>query len=485
MMEKYYTCTLMSDIVLNASLATECNMETLDHIPGSNFLGIIAKAIYSDHKDEAYNILHFDKVSFGDAIIACNDEKTFSMPFSYLQDKSHSEIEEDPLYIDYLIDHKKGITDSEGRKLQLKQKRTGFITQDGKVIEKTEKTFALKSAQDRETRGSKDGAMFGFESLKAGQRFIFSIRYENDAYIKIVEKSLLGNKRIGKSKSAQYGQVKIDPFQNLDTENKTFKPTSYSVVYAESNLCFVDESTGQATLHPTAEQLCLPKDAKINWDKSQIRVYSYSPWNSRRNTTGVQRHCIAKGSVFYIDGVITLPSKNKLVGEYIAEGFGRVIYNPEFLEGNAEHKSVLKFEKFNKDVGINAGAADIKSPLGIYLNKISVARKLELEMSQKIQTVLTDSKYESLKKVSPSQWGGIRAIATNNTNMEIIISKLFGAKDGFLMHGVSYDKIWGKNRESKLKLLKDIINDNKVIGSTFVAKLAAEFAKISKADDNE
>ncbi len=281
-----------------------------------------------------------------------------------------------------------------------KQKRTGFITQDGKVIEKIEKTFALKSAHDRESRGSKEGAMFGFESIKAGQRFIFSIRYENDAYIKIVEKSLLGNKRIGKSKSAQYGQVKIDAFENLHLANKSFNPTTYTLVYAESNLCFIDESTGQSTLHPTAEQLYLPKDAKINWDKSQIRGYSFSPWNSRRNTTGVQRHCIAKGSVFYIDGVVTLPSRNKLVGEYIAEGFGRVIYNPEFLEGNAEHKSVLKFEKFNKDVGINAGAADIKSPLGIYLNKIYVARKLDLEMSEKIQTVLTDSKYESLKKKS-------------------------------------------------------------------------------------
>ena len=47
MKEIFFKCTLVSDIVLNSKLATEGNMTTLDFIPGSNFLGIVAGKIYN------------------------------------------------------------------------------------------------------------------------------------------------------------------------------------------------------------------------------------------------------------------------------------------------------------------------------------------------------------------------------------------------------------------------------------------------------
>jgi len=46
MKEQYYTCKLLSDVVLNNKMATEGNMTTLDYIAGSNFLGVVANEIY-------------------------------------------------------------------------------------------------------------------------------------------------------------------------------------------------------------------------------------------------------------------------------------------------------------------------------------------------------------------------------------------------------------------------------------------------------
>ncbi|MEI6882544.1 MAG: hypothetical protein WCK82_14590, partial [Bacteroidota bacterium] len=70
MTERYYTCTLESDVVLNSKMATEGNMTTLDYISGSNFLGVVANSIYAKHKEKAYSLLHSGEVSFGDAHIS-------------------------------------------------------------------------------------------------------------------------------------------------------------------------------------------------------------------------------------------------------------------------------------------------------------------------------------------------------------------------------------------------------------------------------
>ena len=88
MEEQYYKCTLLSDVILNNKMATEGNMTTLDYIPGSNFLGIVANELYKNHKEKAYKILHTDKVSFGDAHISLDGtEVSYAMPFSLFKDK--------------------------------------------------------------------------------------------------------------------------------------------------------------------------------------------------------------------------------------------------------------------------------------------------------------------------------------------------------------------------------------------------------------
>lgn len=127
MKEIYFKVELLSDIVLNSSLATEGNMSTLDYIPGSNFLGIVAAKLYNGNTDENYEIFHSGKVRFGDATISKDGFVSYTMPGMYYTDKLKKDLSYDSIYLDYLIDRKNPPIDTAGKNVQLKQVRADIF----------------------------------------------------------------------------------------------------------------------------------------------------------------------------------------------------------------------------------------------------------------------------------------------------------------------------------------------------------------------
>ncbi len=494
MAERFFKVTLIADVVLNSKLATEGNMETLDYIPGSNFLGIVASQLYKNVKaDEAYELFHSGKVSFGDATISNKEgELSYSVPFDYMMVKGEDKLGEHQVYLQHLLNKDNHPTDKDEYKLQLKQQRSGFITPSGKAITKIEKTFALKSAQDAEKRRSKEGAMFGFESLKAGQEFIFSIQADDGNLLNQITKSLEGNKRIGKSKTAQYGQVEI---KAIDSPQKicVFNNENYSLVYVQSNLCVIDALTGQPTLQPTAEGLELK--GKIDWSKSLVRSYSYSPWNGHRNTNDALRTCISAGSVLYIIG--DNESGEKSVGAFQAEGLGRIIVNPEFLNGNKNDakcgfvKIVEKLEEKPKEsVKVDFNNINVVSGLGNFLKQKGINQQDELQLSKAIQNeYIKATKKENgntlFQKVTSSQWGAIRAYATKANSFDDLKTNLLEGRNAYLKHGVAHERIWSRGRN--LENLKAVFETAR--GSSnptvFIAKFAAQMAKFEQKKQNK
>jgi len=103
----------------------------------------------------------------------------------------------------------------------------------------------------------------------------------------------------------------------------------------------------------------------------------------------------------------------------------------------------------------------------------------------------------ALKKITSSQWGGIRAIATKESDMKVLSLKLFGKREltdasekrdekfGYLTHGVADEKHWGKNRAANRKAFENIFTQNKAHGTQFIAKFAAEMAKESRKLDSK
>lgn len=519
-MKIYFKCTLESDIVINASLATEGNMKTLDYIPGSNFLGIVAKE-YKKWKKKglAYSLFHSGEVSFGDAHLTKDGNPSYAMPFSLFTNKLDTEVRGSDAQVwlhhalvekDIRPQEKIGIKEKNSNSdeeekdyIQLKQYRAGYLNKNRDFISGIKKQFALKSAQDRKIRKSKDSAMFGFESISAGQEFIFSVDFKSEdsekkkfteAIIDELIQDLSGPQRIGKSKSAQYGQVKIEKIDisNAFTDRKP--DANRLLIYAESNLCFFNKY-GQPTYQPSPKDFGLAGKGQFDWAASQIRTYTYSPWNAHRKTTDPQRNCIQKGSVLvfkFTEGNLAENPSDKHVGAFNSEGLGRVIYNPEFLVTDEQALWKFKLTKPGTKIIGQLKTTDplennYKSELAKFLLKKYTQSEKELAIGKAVQEFIAgktdnDKTHKSIfAHISTSQWGGIRAKASKPISNMDLVESLFGEK-GTLTTGVAADRYWNKRGGLARETLKEAITNN-ALGNIFVVKLAAEMAKWKQQND--
>ena len=497
-----FSCKLLTDVIVNQSAATEGPNATLDFIPGSNFLGIAASCLYHNDSDdperlsseESWLVFHSGAVRFGDAHPAYCDERTLRIPASFYYPKLGKMTSE--CYVHHAITERQ--QDNLVKK-QLKQCRAGFYTLGSELVRaiETPVAFAIKSAYDRESRRSKDEQMYGYQSLAKGQEFYFEIEVD-DAAICLKERiiaALIGIRRIGRSKTAQYGQVDIvlakDGFsQPLSTANKVKSGDKECVVvYADSRLVFLDPN-GLPTFQPSPEQLgiCGDPDAIVLYDKSQIRTFQYAPWNFQRQCFDTDRCGIEKGSVFVVATSVPSPSESAYVGSYRNEGFGRVIYNPAFLQADANACAKLNWyveDEKNKDVKgqeadkqqelVQLQDLPLKDqPLVKFLVKMQEDEKREKDIYRLVNTWVKDNKSKFKGNQFASQWGTIRSIAMMYRSKDELKSKI----EKYLDHGVAKDKWVEKGRILSLLEFFEVIDDSNA--QLAIINLAAEMAKACK-----
>lgn len=498
-----FSCKLLTDVIVNQSAATEGPNATLDFIPGSNFLGIAASCLYYDDshddperlsREDSWLVFHSGAVRFGDAHPAYVNERTLRIPASFYYPKLGKMTNE--CYVHHAIAEQQ--QDNLVKK-QLKQCRAGFYTLGSDLVRAidTPVAFAIKSAYDRESRRSKDEQMYGYQSLVKDQKFYFEIELD-DAAICLKERiisALIGIRRIGRSKTAQYGQVEIalikDGFsQPLSTEKKVIcGDKECVVVYADSRLVFLDPN-GLPTFQPSPEQLgiCGDPEAKVLYEKSQIRTFQYAPWNFKRQCFDTDRCGIEKGSVFVVATSVTSPSESAYLGSYRNEGFGKVIYNPAFLQADANAYAKLKWyveDEKNKDEKV-PDADKQQEPVKLqdlspkdkllvaYLTKMQEDDKREKKIYLLVNTWVTDNKPKFKGNQFASQWGTIRSIAMRYRSKEELKNKI----EKYLNHGVAKDKWVEKGRIlSLLEFFKYIDDSNAQLA---IINLAAEMAKACK-----
>lgn len=475
-MIKYYRCTFQTDTILSSSSATQGESKPLNYIPGTKFLGIVAKILYDDksNREQTIDLFHNSKVQFGDAHLEFENRRTLQIPLMWQFPKKQG-LEGD-LYLDYKLDNnfRKELTSQD---IQLKQARSGFFDLKSQSILNIDYVFSLKSSYDSDLKKSEEGNMFGYYGIKKGTSWIFYIKYNDEKYIEIIEKSLFGEKKIGRSKSAQYGQVKIEyiaEYEEQDYSSKIELENDY-LIYAESNLCFYDEYN-QNTLKPKASDLGFD-DGKINWNKSQIRSRLYQTWNEYRHNRDADRWIIEKGSVFYIEGgKINIDKIKKGIGSYLSEGFGKILINPEFLLSD-EIKLNFKLNKIDElpktHIKKAVDSDDSDKTLINLLKSNRNLRKSKNEINEKVNEFVKDNK-KFFNKITKSQWGQVRTYAKYSQNYETLKLLLFDNKVGFMFHGQS-EEVWRKGRA----VLKDTIlkfkNDSEKID--FTIKLASQMAK--------
>lgn len=484
-----FKCSLLSDVILNRKSATDGPNETLDFIPGSNFLGIVAGQVYSkkDEINSALRLFHSGEVRFGDAHPSIEGIRGHKVPASMFYPKLKKADEE--LYIHHAIPDEK-VDDM--RLLQLKQCRAGFYTfhvdKDRHVGAKVDTTtnYAIKSAYDRVLRKSKDQQMFGYESLQKGLLLYFSVEVDNDSDADCICRCLVGIRRIGRSRTAQYGLVNIEKVTEYDEVESKISDDDLVTVYADSRLILLDKY-GMPTFRPEASQLGV--EGEIVWDKSQIRTFRYAPWNFVRQCFDTDRCGIEKGSVFVIKlaGGQKSPSKSVYVGVYNNEGFGRVIYNPSFLDADKSGSATFKLVSGKnrsevKCVDDNTRSEvkriDADTPLLKYLKRKDGEQSVYMKVNKWVKVNAPIFSGDAFA----SQWGNIRTIAKRAAGYKELKSALFDDPDGYLVHGVAKDK-WESH--DRLKKFQEFVDDlDPESACPMVMNLASEMAKKSKKNGN-
>lgn len=503
-----FKCTLKSDVILNIKAATEGNQKSLDFIPGNNFLGIVASSYDDFTTEEQMEIFHSGKVRFGDAHPAFGNQRTLLIPASIYYPKLKKVSEK--AYIHHLYTRELD-KEQDGGPQQLKQCRTGFYAfsnGEGKLVN-SEKSFAIKSAYDSDKRRSEDSMMYGYESINSGAEFFFEVEVDNESLAEKIEEKLVGTKHIGRSRTAQYGLVKIESVSFIQPQSTSTTTEiggkRYVCVYADSRLIFLDDNA-QPTFRPSAIDLGI-EDGEIDWGKTQVRTFQYAPWNFKRQNRDTDRCGIEKGSVFVVELKSgTTPSESKYIGSYKNEGFGHVIYNPDFLKGKANTNGeawycILEQQKQdNGNKGNIEPVKDTSTPLLRYIYEQQKERDIENFIYTMVNQYVEENERRFKGATFASQWGKIRSIAMQCTTYEDIKRELFNhfvtikreptpdnpateIEDNiaYLSHGVAFDK-WksGGRIESLKNWMKEIYGYDKYsadIVSIAVVNLASEMAK--------
>jgi len=229
MKELVFQVEFKSDIVLPASSNTEGKIDQLDFIAGSNFLGMVAQK-YKDFQN-SFDVFHSGKVRFGDGHILKDGKITYKMPLSIFKEKTDENKLVNQLHTS--LDTLK----------QAQQLRNGYITNDLDEVF-VNYTYSQKSAYDKNTRTSKEGQMYGYKAIKKGSIWQFVVKVDETISSedeKLIIITLQESKKLGKSKSAEYGEVEIKYLSNAIAENVERTPNSEIVLYCNSRLVLVDE----------------------------------------------------------------------------------------------------------------------------------------------------------------------------------------------------------------------------------------------------
>lgn len=426
MRELRFEITFKSPVILQASSNTQGKMSSLDFIPGSAFLGMVASR-YSDFGDP-FKIFHSGAVKFCDAAPIKDGKEFFKIPLSYF----HEKLDGSKIYNHHLLSRE------ESEKFtQLKQMRSGYINDEKEKLS-LKYEYSQKSAYDKEKKRSMDGQMYGYEALRAGMKWQFGVKFEpsvSEGDINCVKETLVRSTRLGKSKSAEYGAVEIKFIgENTDEIQSFTPPEGYTFVYAKSRLALIDENG-----NPSYDvKYILPNldDDKVKYEKTQIRISNFTPYNGARSTKDYERACINKGSVIALKNLSAeqIAALKNGVGAYLSEGFGEVLINPWFLNGGDAKNNPIEFQK-EAETEHSTKEIPIQSDLAKFLKQKQTTKDQALEIAERVADFIKSHK-DKFSKISKSQWGAIRSICK-----EVAVSdKVLNDKDDEIENQTTAEK---------------------------------------------
>jgi len=424
-----FKVVLEQDVILSATTATSGQHRSLDYLSGSVFLGIVAsRGYHSLDEKEAWTLFHSGAVRFNDASICVDGAPSYPLPLSLHAYKGDSFInDQSRLIAGQLFDPALSTATESIR--QQRQLRGGYITQCGQYSQPL-LDQRLKTAIDPATGRAANSQLFNYEALRAGQVFLFHLEAEASAEALFTRavKWLGGPASIGRSRSAQYGQVIITP---IDGETPT--PRCSTVASTELTLWLLSDlallgTNGQSTLTPKPELLGLPTGSTWLSERSYIRTRRYSPYNGKRRCHDPERQVLNRGSVLRYQLPRALDTKEsegvQSAGLYRESGLGRIAINPSLLDGR--HPTFEPLTARSTSSTIITASTPSTALVSLLLRRAALAgdktqtETLALAIFNQLLVLLQQARVwnglplgQPLAAPGRSQWGGIKQLASD------------------------------------------------------------------------
>lgn len=464
--------TLQEPLVISQSNATEGSHSSLDYIPGATLLGALASKHYANlkNKDLAYEIFHSGKVRFKNGYPLIQNQASSPMPMSIYKDKMDQE---------FPLNHlQKQFTGG----IQGKQQRKGYIAPkaqtETQLTLEPQKHLQMRTAIDANKGTAQESQLYGYQMLQANTQFVAQIDCDNDTTAQEIQTLLNDQKEIfiGRSRSAQYGRVKIDIIESTTTFQKPIleiEGKTCLVLWLASDMAVYDLTTGQPVLAPTLNDLGLESKGQFNSAKSYVRTRQYAPYNGKRRCYDIERQVLQQGSVlcYSLDSELSDADFEKLqkgLGIYTEMGLGQIVLNSHF---SLLEKDEIKLKKLTGETE-TPSVTEPKTDLMFYLKQCVQTQQQKNEVSKKSKKLLEKvielynaaRNYNGIKKgqafgPTKTQWGALREEASKAKNENELHKNLFVSDAAFIKTG---DEHWDiSTGGSTLKdWLETTVNDN-------------------------
>ena len=489
---------LESDLLLTQRSASEGAHTTLEYIPGSCFLGIVASKLYQNQSqfsaDDLFTLFHSNKVRFLDARPVSKVDNTtgFVAPLSFYKPKKEQAFENiDPKSrvqkLDTQVVKNCSLSDKPlDEDLQLKQLRNVWITRFGHKInlEKSRVFKVSRHLEDHQQRaleareGSKDkvqGQLFSYEGLLAGQILRCEIHADDSVGEALLDElsSVLTKQsvRVGRSRSAEFGWIRLKEVQPEQELGGSQVEVSGTVLFhLLSDMALRDPECGYPTFQPRPQHFGLGTDWAFKPERTFLRTRRYSPFNGHRRRNDLERQVLTAGSVIcFVQEVpkTCLIDVSAGIGDYRKDGLGQVAVNSCYLTEVNEHQGpvfeVCKRYTKSSDSDSKSSQSLIKNtPLYRWIQRRQQTRQDEVDAYQIALKWRNELYAWRPEKGGPSkaQWGTVRQQAAVIRSDATELYKSLFAEKGLLRRGVA-QKAWDKSirGESTLSKLDGLVTN--------------------------
>ncbi len=424
---------LLDDAVFSARPATAGAHAGLDCVPGSALLGCAAAALYPRlSMREAWLLFHSGKVRFGNGVpLAPNGQPAWPVPLCLHAPKGAAWREDGRLVAARIRNLARGKRPEGEQWQQLREVR---ITADG-LVHTPARELAMKTAIDPETGRAAESQLYGYEALRAGQRFVAVIEADDDVpdalFARLRECLADTIVHLGRSRGAQYGRARVSLCDALIFPEEDPAPSTKLVLWLLSDAMLVRDAV--PIFAPSPKDFGLPGGELLH-AHSFVRARSYAPYNAHRRSYDAERQVIAAGSVlvFSFDEPIDPQTIPRSFGLWREAGLGRVAVNPKLL---ADERPVLA----------PACAAEEEKaparPASALLDWLE-AQQRRAERTEDVQKKaeawaqeLLEHLYKNAKRLAgegaplpgKTQWGRVRELAMAVADGDALVQALFGA----------------------------------------------------------